>query len=456
MSEDRKFHPVADIFPMMSEREFSDLVEDIAANGLRESIWLHSDGRIIDGRNRYRACVEAGVEPVFRTYGGDDGGLVPFVVSLNLHRRHLNETQRGMVAARVANMGHGGARGTQSQDANLRLDLADEPEPSSVPAITDAQAAEMLNVSKRTVTFARKVQEQAVPELVEKVDAGEISVSTAAVIAEAPEEEQREVIAADDEKEIVRRANEYKRRKKEERQREKAAKVADLAEKAAAAARRIQVLADPARPETGQWWQLGRHRLYCGDSTDETFVKASMGATFAFADPPYNAGKADWDQGFTWQHDYLTDAADIVAVTPGISAVQDFFGSTTMAYRWSMAAWITNGMTRGALGFGNWIYIALFSQGGSLHRNAQDVLRITIDTASAPETNHASRKPARLLIDLLDLFTKQADTVVDPFLGSGTTLFAADQTGRTCVGAELDLIHCGEIIARYGPEARPL
>lgn len=218
-----QFHPVADIFPMMSAREFADLVEDIGAHGLREPIWLHRDGRIIDGRNRYRACREVlrlgsnhaeHAEPVFRTYEGDEAGLVGFVVSLNLHRRHLNETQRGMVAARIANMGHGGARATPIQDANLRLDLGDKEPRSSVPAITDAQAAEMLNVSKRTVTFARKVQEQAVPELVEMVDAGEVSVSTAAVLADASEEEQREVIAADDEKEIIRRAKEIQQRRK--------------------------------------------------------------------------------------------------------------------------------------------------------------------------------------------------------------------------------------------------
>jgi len=245
-----------------------------------------------------------------------------------------------------------------------------------------------------------------------------------------------------------------KERKREEEKREKAQRLAEQAE--AAAAQLTKDNTDPKNPQPGQWWQLGPHRLYCGDSTDPEFIKAAEGAAFAFADPPYNAGKAEWDEGFEWGHDYLADVADITAVTPGISAVQDFFAATSMPYRWSMAAWITNGMTRGALGFGNWIYLALFTRDGKLHRNAQDVLRITIDAASTAESNHASRKPARLMIDLIDLFTTTGDVVVDPFLGSGTTLFAADQTGRTCIGAELDPLHCGEIIAKYGPEARPL
>jgi ParB family chromosome partitioning protein len=208
--------------------------------------------------------------------------------------------------------------------------------------------------------------------------------------------------------------------------------------------------------EPGTWWQLGRHLLYCGDSAEPEFIDRARGAAFAFADPPYNAGKADWDSGFKWGHDYLSEVAPMVAVTPGISAVAEFFSTTAMPYRWSMAAWITNGMTRGALGFGNWIYVALFSGEESIHRNAQDHLRLTVNAATNDETNHASRKPAALLVELLNLFTVAGDTVVDPFLGSGTTLFVAEKTGRRCIGAEIHPEHCREIIARFGPEASAL
>jgi hypothetical protein len=207
--------------------------------------------------------------------------------------------------------------------------------------------------------------------------------------------------------------------------------------------------------QPGQWRQLGEHLLYCGDSADEAFTSRARGAAFAFADPPYNAGKAGWDHGFTWQHDYLADAAGIVAVTPGISAIPDFHTVTKMPYRWAMAAWITNGMTRGALGFGNWIYVALFARAESLHRNMQDHMRISVSQA-APSTQHESRKPAELLIGLLEAFTREDDTVIDPFLGSGTTLFAAEQSGRKCIGAEIEPEFCSEIITRYGPEAKLL
>lgn len=55
-----KFHPISNIFPMMSDSEFKELKEDIQKNGLIEPIWVYQDS-IIDGRNRFNACMELGV-----------------------------------------------------------------------------------------------------------------------------------------------------------------------------------------------------------------------------------------------------------------------------------------------------------------------------------------------------------------------------------------------------------
>ena len=187
-------HEVAQIFPMMSVSEFENLKADIAANGLREPVWTYR-GQIIDGRNRYKACSELGIAPACREWDGK-GELVAFVVSLNLHRRHLTESQRAMVAAKVASLPAGGIRQgqntTASQTANLQFE-----------GVTRAAAAEMLNVSERSVNTAKKIERDAEPEIVEAVTSGELSLNLAAQVSALPAEEQKEVAAAEDVKEAA-------------------------------------------------------------------------------------------------------------------------------------------------------------------------------------------------------------------------------------------------------------
>jgi hypothetical protein len=174
MSESLEFHPLAEIFPLIEGAEFADLVADIRQHGVREPIWLY-DGKILDGRNRYRASSVAGADCPMREYLGDDPAA--FVVSLNLKRRHLTESQRAMVAARLANVSVG------RNWANL---------PNKT---TNEQAATLLNVSERTVKTAKQVHERGATELVEAVEQGRVSVSAAADVATKPKEEQREIVA---------------------------------------------------------------------------------------------------------------------------------------------------------------------------------------------------------------------------------------------------------------------
>ena len=170
-------HDVANIFPEMGAAEFNALCADIAANGLREAPWLYQ-GAVIDGRHRIRACEKLGIPCPTRVYSGDDP--VSFVVSLNLHRRHLSESQRQLVAAKLATAEHGGDR---KQGANVRLE------------VTHAKAAELLNVSERGVDSAKRVLREGADELVRAVESGKVSISAASTISEVPKEQQREIVA---------------------------------------------------------------------------------------------------------------------------------------------------------------------------------------------------------------------------------------------------------------------
>jgi len=173
-------HPVAQLFPMLDESELESLAADIAANGLQQAIVLDTSGAILDGRNRFRACELAGVTPQYRVYEGSDP--VAYVVSANLQRRHLSESQRAMVAARVATL--------RRQDT-LKQCRADAP----IGATTQPAASALLNVSRRSVQRARQVITHAIPEVVEAVERGDMAVSAAATIARQEPEQQREAIA---------------------------------------------------------------------------------------------------------------------------------------------------------------------------------------------------------------------------------------------------------------------
>jgi len=87
-----EFHPIASIFPLMEGTEFELLVEDVRDNGLRESIWLY-EGKVLDGRNRVRACAKAGVTVPTRQFTGSLPEALAFVWSENVTRRHLDSGQ---------------------------------------------------------------------------------------------------------------------------------------------------------------------------------------------------------------------------------------------------------------------------------------------------------------------------------------------------------------------------
>lgn len=189
-------HEYAPLFPMLADADLQSLAADIAAHGLQTPITT-LDGKILDGRNRYRACEIAGVDPTMEEYlGGDPLG---FVISHNLHRRHLTEPQRAMVANKLANLQHG-----QRPDIGI-----------PISAVTQPEAAALLNVSKDSVSQARKIAKTGVPELSEVVMQGGVSLAAAVDVASLPEDEQREVVAAGPAA-VKARAREIRKAEKEE------------------------------------------------------------------------------------------------------------------------------------------------------------------------------------------------------------------------------------------------
>jgi hypothetical protein len=167
-----KFHPYSEVFPLIEGADFDSLVADIKEHGLREKIWLY-DGKVIDGRNRFLACQKAKVKPQYRELKGKDEGALAFVISANVNRRHLTPQQRAMAAARIATMRQG-----------ARTDIAPR------DAMSQTDAAEELDVSRRSVQRAKQVIEKGSAALQAAVESGEVPLKKAATVVDLPKKEQ--------------------------------------------------------------------------------------------------------------------------------------------------------------------------------------------------------------------------------------------------------------------------
>lgn len=199
-----KHHPLAQLFPMLPDEQLMELGRDIRDNGQQQAVVLDEDGSVLDGRNRSAACLMVGVEPRCRTFTGTEEQKIAFVVSSNLHRRHLDTSQRSMIAGRIRGIYDEEAKQRQkesggdrkSQKAKSKSVVENLPQPKKPGKKSRDRAAEQVGVSGKSVDMASKVLRDGTPELASAVDSGEIAVSRAAKVADLPPDKQEEVVTA--------------------------------------------------------------------------------------------------------------------------------------------------------------------------------------------------------------------------------------------------------------------
>lgn len=233
-------------------------------------------------------------------------------------------------------------------------------------------------------------------------------------------------------------------------------------------------LKNPPISRKGDIWLLGRHRVFCGDSTlPETYTKLMEGrrANLVLTDPPYNvnveetAGKIQNDNMpdkdfykflfatfVNMEQNMENDASIYVfhADSKGLIFRQAFHDAGF--YLSGCCIWKKNALVLGRSPY-QWQHEpCLFGwKVGGKHQWYSDRKQTTIWEYDRPKSSkeHPTMKPVALMAYPIQNSCMSNCIVLDPFLGSGSTLIACEETGRICYGVELDEKFCDVIVKRY-------
>lgn len=369
-----EFHEYANLFPMMTQEERAALVDDMKRNGYDKTApIIIYQGKILDGRNRYSAAREIGIIPPSVEYEGNDP--LGFVIRHNLTRRHLNETQRAGVAAKIANIERGEFIGNQSVSANLQI-----------PKVSIQKAAEMLNISPRSVATYKAVA-AAAPELVEKMDAG---IMTAHEAHKEVKAQQRQAIRA------------------------------ELAEAGASV------------PQSDKW------NIYLGDIRT---WQAPRQYDFIITDPPYPREFLPlWEVLAERAREWLKPGGLLIAMS-GQSYLDEIYAmmSKHLNYWWT-AAYLTSGgqssqvFPRKAIPY--WKPLLIYCNGEYSGKWFGDVAKSPVNNNE--KDLHDWGQSVGGMEDIIRRFADSGQKILDPFCGSGTTGIAALNLGYYFDGLEID------------------
>lgn len=390
-----KFHPVAEIFPMMSAGEFVALKADIAENGLREPIWTYGE-LIIDGRNRFAACEALGVEPHFQEWNGK-GSLVQFVVSLNLNRRHLTSSQKAVIAldiekylAKESKQRKGG-RPAESYTANKGLNGHKPVEIfPPVSGKSREQAAAIVGTNDRYVSDAKRIEKKA-PDLLNKVRNGSATIP-----------------------EVKREIKERERQERREQTVEQGSKSASATE---------------------------RYELRHGDLATELNTLDASSVNVIITDPPYSVEFLPLYEVLAEQSARVLKDGGLCVVMCGHSYLPDIYAmmSRHLTYHWT-AAYLTPGgqsvqlFPRKVNTF--WKPLLIYSKGKYDGKWFGDVAKSSVNDND--KEHHDWGQSVSGMLDVVSRFTEENDLVLDPFVGAGTTGVACLKLNRRFIGIDRD------------------
>lgn len=394
---------------MLVGQDLRDLADDIRRNGLHEPIWLYEDPErgtiLLDGRNRRAACAMADLTPTTRTYAGTDP--IGFVVSENIRRRHLNAGQLAFLAAEIEPLYAAEAKRRQGARTDLvdtvtesllsqdfPADLRESSPPDRRKRESTERAATAVGASGRAVSQAKRVAVKA-PDLAEKVRSGEMAIDRADRVIRDREAEQKRVAQARREAEAL-----------------------------------------PERPRVDI-----RHGDFREVLTDLRDIDAVI------TDPPYPFEFLPLLEDLAAWSDKVLKPDGVLAVLIGQTYLPEVYRllSGGRPYRWT-ACYLTPG--RGYVSHprhvqSNWKPLIVYGGGPRF----TDIVRTEGADADA-KNNHKWGQDYSAFHTIVERLTSTGQTVVDPFMGSGTTLLAAFCQGRHAIGCDVDADAVGTARAR--------
>ena len=242
----------------------------------------------------------------------------------------------------------------------------------------------------------------------------------------------------------------------------------------------------PEEPETsvtkeGDLWLLGNHRLLCGDSTDENAVRSVLGNVkphLMVTDPPYGVEyDANWrdeadrasgkkigeravapvhnDERADWSEAWALFPGDVAYVWHGgiaAGTVSESLQANNFSIR-AQIIWSKNNM---AIGRGDYHwqhepcwYAVRKNKKGHYCGGRKQTTVWEIDKPMKSETGHSTQKPVECMKRPIENNSSQGQAVYEPFSGSGTTIIAAEMTGRCCHAIELSPSYVDVAVARW-------
>jgi len=387
-------HPAADMFPLLDDADLRDLAADIKANGLNNPVWLIEDDRgvmLLDGRNRVAACKMAGIEPLARTYTGDDP--IGFALSENLKRRHLNAGQRAVLALKVE-PAYAAEAARRKSDAGAEYGrgrpskvVADLPQPVAPQPKARDRAAKAVGASGRVVQQAKRVATEA-PDLLSKVESGELAIDRADRIIRDRQAEAKRIESA-----------------------------------------RVARETTPERPCVDV--RSGDFREVLADLSDVDAI---------ITDPPYPAEFLPLLADMAAWADKVLAPNGVLVVLIGQTHLPEVYRLLDghRPYRWT-GCYLTPGagyVSHPRRVQSNWKPVLVYGGGPRF----ADTVRSMGTDAGAKDLHHWGQDYGAFHT-LVERLTTPGQTVVDPFMGAGTTLLAANALGRHAIGCDIDPEH---------------